>query len=79
MSDSSTDHSQPLIAHLLELRQRLLKSGLAVLVVFACLFYFSRELYTLVAKPLVDALPEGSNMIATGVASPFLAPFKLTL
>ena len=50
-----------------------------VFVIFLCLFYFSRELYTLVAKPLADAMPDGTSMIATGVAAPFLAPFKLTL
>ena len=73
------DAPQTLISHLLELRDRLLKAVIAVLVVFLCLFYFSRELYTLVARPLMDAMPVGTQMIATGVASPFLAPFKLTL
>ncbi|HCE40344.1 MAG: twin-arginine translocase subunit TatC [Alcanivorax sp.] len=73
------DAPQTLISHLLELRDRLLKAVVAVLVVFLCLFYFSRELYTLVARPLMDAMPVGTQMIATGVASPFLAPFKLTL
>ncbi|MBL7252485.1 twin-arginine translocase subunit TatC [Alloalcanivorax sp. C16-2] len=73
------DTPQTLISHLLELRNRLLKAVIAVLVVFLCLFYFSRELYTLVARPLMDAMPVGTQMIATGVAAPFLAPFKLTL
>ncbi|CUR44510.1 twin-arginine translocase subunit TatC [Alloalcanivorax xenomutans] len=73
------DTAQPLVAHLLELRNRLLRAVVAVLVVFLCLFYFSRELYTLVAAPLMQAMPEGTHMIATGVAAPFLAPFKLTL
>lgn len=77
--DHREDAPQTLIAHLLELRNRLLKAVLAVLVVFLCLFYFSRELYTLVASPLMNVMPEGTHMIATGVASPFLAPFKLTL
>jgi len=79
MNDASNDSGQPLIAHLLELRNRLLKAMAAISVVFLGLFYFSRELYTLVAKPLMQAMPEGTSMIATGVASPFLAPFKLTL
>lgn len=79
MTDASTDSGQPLIAHLLELRNRLLKAMAAVFVVFLGLFYFSRELYTLVARPLMEAMPEGTSMIATGVAAPFLAPFKLTL
>ncbi|MEE3321602.1 MAG: twin-arginine translocase subunit TatC [Pseudomonadota bacterium] len=79
MTDASTDTGQPLIAHLLELRNRLLKALVAVFVVFLGLFYFSRELYTLIARPLMEAMPEGTSMIATGVAAPFLAPFKLTL
>ena len=79
MTDASNDAGQPLIAHLLELRNRLLKAMVVIFIVFLCLFTFSRELYTLVAKPLMDAMPSGTNMIATGVASPFLAPFKLTL
>ena len=73
------DTPQTLVSHLLELRNRLLKTLVVVLVIFLGLFYFSRDLYTLVARPLMDAMPEGTNMIATGVASPFLAPFKLTL
>lgn len=73
------DTAQPLMTHLLELRSRLLKTVVAILLVFLCLFYFSRQLYTLVAQPLMQAMPEGTQMIATGVASPFLAPFKLTL
>ena len=50
------DTAQPLVAHLLELRNRLLRAVVAVLVVFLCLFYFSRELYTLIAAPLMQAL-----------------------
>ena len=73
------DTPQPLIAHLLELRNRLLKAVLAVLVLFAGLFYFSQDLYTLVAQPLMKVLPEGTSMIATDVTSPFLVPFKLAL
>lgn len=69
----------PLIAHLTELRTRLLRCVIAVLVIFACLFYFSQEIYALVAAPLRAQLPAGASMIATGVATPFLTPFKLTL
>jgi sec-independent protein translocase protein TatC len=68
-----------LISHLVELRGRLMRACLAVLVCFACLFPFSQELFTLVAQPLMDKLPEGATMIATQVASPFLTPFKTTL
>ncbi len=68
-----------LISHLLELRNRLLYSVIAIAVVFVSLLPFSSVVYTLVAKPLIDVLPAGSTMIATEVASPFLTPIKLTL
>lgn len=67
------------ISHLIELRTRILRALLAVLVVFLCLFYFAQDIYAYVAQPLIATMPAGSNMIATDVASPFLAPFKLTL
>lgn len=70
---------QPFVSHLLELRDRLLRALIAVGVIFASLFYFSNDIYQMVAGPLMAHLPEGSSMIATEVASPFLTPFKLTL
>ena len=73
------DKIQPLIAHLIELRDRLLRSMLVVLVLFLPLFYFANELYAYMSEPLTALLPEGSTMIATDVTSPFFAPFKLTL
>lgn len=76
---SLDDQEMPLIAHLTELRKRLLRSVIAIGLVFAGLFYFSQQIYALVAAPLRAYLPEGATMIATGVASPFLTPFKLTL
>ncbi|MDZ7826445.1 MAG: twin-arginine translocase subunit TatC [Gammaproteobacteria bacterium] len=84
MSDTDPDHqvdaeTQPLLAHLAELRSRLLRAVLAVLIVFFPLFYVANDLYTWVARPLRAVLPEGSTMIATEVASPFLTPFKLAL
>ncbi|CAH0991834.1 Sec-independent protein translocase protein TatC [Sinobacterium norvegicum] len=78
MSNNGTDQAQPLIAHLLELRNRLLYIILAVLILFACLFSFANDIYTYVSEPLRALLPEGATMIATDVASPFLTPFKLT-
>ena len=69
----------PLVAHLAELRDRLLRIVLAVALVFLALAPFSQELYTWLAQPLMRHLPEGTSMIATRVASPFLTPFKLTL
>lgn len=71
--------AQPLLTHLAELRTRLLRMVLAVLLVFFPLFYLSGELYTFISAPLRESLPEGAGMIAVQVASPFLAPFKLSL
>ncbi len=68
-----------LMSHLVELRSRLLKASLAVLLVFLCLVPFAQQIFTLVARPLMDQLPEESTMIATQVASPFITPFKTTL
>lgn len=77
--NSLIDQAQPLIAHLLELRSRLLKGVLCIILVFLCLYPFSNDLYVMVSEPLRVFLPAGSTMIATEVASPFLTPFKLTL
>lgn len=75
------DQEQPLISHLVELRNRLLKSVLSVLVLFLGMFYFANDLYLVMVEPLSRLLPEAQNgqMIATGVVSPFLVPFKMTL
>lgn len=73
------DEQQPLISHLVELRDRLLRGILAVLLVALCLFPFSNDLYHFLSQPLLEHLPATSSMIATEVASPFLTPFKLTL
>jgi len=73
------ENSQPLIAHLTELRDRLLRAMLFILVLFAGLYSWSNELYLFISEPLRRFLPEGTSMIATEVASPFLTPFKLTL
>ena len=75
----STDQPLPLVAHLTELRDKLLRSLLAILVVFIGLFPFANEIYGFVSQPLRELLPPGTSMIATEVASPFLTPFKLTL
>ncbi|AVJ56990.1 twin-arginine translocase subunit TatC [Idiomarina sp. OT37-5b] len=72
MSDS------PLLDHLLELRNRLLRALVAIILVFAALAYFANDLYRLLAEPLIKHLPEGTQMIATDVAAPFFTPFKLT-
>ena len=71
--------SMPLVEHLTELRNRVLRCVLAVLLIFAGLFYFAQDIYAMVSAPLRAYLPEGATMIATGVASPFFTPFKLTM
>lgn len=67
------------IAHLVELRSRLLKSVVAVLLVFICLFPWASNLYTLLARPLLARLPKGGQMIATDVTTPFFVPLKVAL
>ena len=71
--------SYTLFDHLLELRTRLLRSVLGVLIIFCSLAYFAQDLYQYLALPLLSTMPEGTQMIATDVASPFFAPFKLTI
>ena len=68
-----------LVEHLIELRDRLLRCVITVVVLLLLLFPFANQLYTLLAKPLLRHLPEGATMIATEVAAPFLTPFKLAL
>ena len=75
----NNDPPMSLVAHLTELRDRLLRAILAVLIVFIGLFPFANDIYAFVSRPLRAILPEGATMIATEVASPFLTPFKLTL
>ncbi|MFV2056342.1 MAG: twin-arginine translocase subunit TatC [Thiohalomonadales bacterium] len=70
---------QPFVGHLIELRDRLLRAVVAILLVFLALFSFANDLYTALAEPLLRHMPQGTSMIATEVASPFLTPFKLTL
>ena len=64
--------------HLRELRARILKSLVVILVCFLSLIYFSNDIYLILSEPLLSFLPENSSMIATEVASPFLTPLKLT-
>ena len=78
-TEESEDRELSFLEHLVELRSRLLKACVAVLLVLLVLLPFSRKLYALLAAPLTAVLPEGSSMIAIDVASPFLTPFKLAL
>lgn len=76
---NTSDRKQPLVSHLLELRKRLLWSLIAVGVVFAPLAVIANKLFTWLSGPLLSQMPVGSSLIATEVASPFLAPFKLAM
>ncbi len=71
--------SESIISHLLELRKRLLNSFIAVVVVFLCLVYWTSDLYTLLAQPLLSKLPQGGQMIATDITTPFFVPLKVTM
>ncbi|WP_018691252.1 twin-arginine translocase subunit TatC [Algicola sagamiensis] len=74
----TTETSHSFIDHLIELRGRLLKAVVFVILVFACLAYFANDIYLWLATPIMQAIPQGATMIATDVASPFFTPFKLT-
>jgi sec-independent protein translocase protein TatC len=67
------------ISHLVELRDRLIRAIGAVMVLFFALFYWSSDIYDFVAQPLINVLPFGTKMIATGVITPFLVPMKITM
>src|SRR5699024_4089324 len=76
---NSTSKEQTFIHHLIELRDRLIRAGIGVLLVFVFLVYFSNDIYNFVATPLLSVIPEGGKMIATDVIAPFLVQIKLTL
>ena len=75
---SENTKQQDFIDHLSELRSKLLKSVIFILVAFLGLVYFSNSIYEFAAEPLQAFLPKNSSMIATEVASPFLSPLRLT-
>jgi sec-independent protein translocase protein TatC len=82
MSDSSSapeGTQETFISHLIELRSRLLRAIVAVIVVLLCLFPFAKDIYAALAAPLLKALPHGATMIATDVTGTFLVPLKVTL
>nr|WP_136252024.1 twin-arginine translocase subunit TatC [Ningiella ruwaisensis] len=72
-------NEMPLLAHLIELRSRLIKAVLAVVILFVALIAFANEIYLILVKPLMEQLPENSEMVATGLIDPFFTPFKLVL
>jgi sec-independent protein translocase protein TatC len=78
-SSQPNQGEMPLVEHLLELRDRLLKMVLAVMICFAAIYPFANELYLWISEPLRSLLPVGQTMIATDVTAPFFAPLKLAL
>jgi sec-independent protein translocase protein TatC len=80
MSDQSgNDNLASFISHLIELRDRLVRISIVVIIVFLALMPFASQIFDLLAAPMMKALPAGAHMIATGVITPFLIPVKITL
>ena len=76
---SKTTNEMTFVQHLIELRDKLLRSVIAILIVFVGLFPFANEVYEFIAAPILNVLPQESNIIAIGVISPFLTPLKMAL
>lgn len=72
-------NDQPLMAHLIELRERTVKAALSVLIVFVAMSPFMKEIFDWLSKPLMVALPDGAKLLSTGVVAPFMVPLKVTL
>jgi sec-independent protein translocase protein TatC len=70
---------QSFMSHLIELRQRLVRAALAVLIIFLVLTPFMKQIFDLLSRPLMVALPEGTKLLATGVITPFMVPLKVTM
>jgi sec-independent protein translocase protein TatC len=85
MSSTPPDSTEPpgqeqgFLSHLIELRQRLVRSALAVLIIFLPLTFFMKDIFDLLSRPLMVALPAGTKLLATGVIAPFMVPLKVTL
>jgi len=80
-SDSASEPAgeQSFLSHLIELRTRLVRSAVAVVVVFLALSPFMKEIFDVLSEPMMAALPAGSKLLATGVITPFMVPLKVTL
>lgn len=76
---SEPGEEQSFLSHLIELRQRLVRSAIAIVVIFLALSPFMRDIFAILSAPLMSVLPEGTKLIATGVITPFMVPLKLTL
>ena len=73
------DTSDTFISHLIELRDRLLRIVAGIVLTFICLFPFANKIYSLLANPLLSQLPQGGQMIATAVTTPFFVPMKVAM
>src|SRR5512139_43193 len=76
---TDTQAEDTFISHLIEMRDRLLRAVLAVVIIFVCLFPWAQDIYALLARPLLAALPKGGQMIATEITTPFFVPMKVTM
>ena len=74
-----SDTEDTFISHLIEMRDRLLRAVLAVVLIFFCIFPWAQDIYALLARPLLAALPKGGQMIATEITTPFFVPMKVTM
>ena len=80
--NNSTEDSglqETFLSHLFELRDRVIKSALAIIAVFVCLVYWAPDIFHLFAQPLLEALPAGGKMIVTDVTGSFFVPMKVTM
>ncbi len=84
MSDAQQDNQgdakeEGFMTHLVELRDRLMRAAIAVIACFLALVYWAPDIYSILANPLIAALPKGTSMIATDVTAPFFVPMKVTM
>jgi len=77
--DEAGQKEEGFVTHLVELRDRLMRAAASVIICFLALVYWAPDIYSLLADPLVDALPAGTSMIATDVTAPFFVPMKVTM
>jgi sec-independent protein translocase protein TatC len=79
MTSERKKEEMTFVQHLIELRDKLLHSVIAILIVFLGIFPFANEVYSFIAAPIINVLPADTNIIAIGVISPFLTPLKMSL
>lgn len=78
-SPDDPNNEQPLVSHLIELRNRTVRAAVAIIVIFVCMSPFMKQIFDFLSKPLMVALPQGVKLLATGVVAPFMVPLKVTL